>query len=315
MNHKSSPIQSFTELRQFYQVANTGSFSGAAKLLNQTSAAVSAGVKRLESTLEVRLFERSTRTVSLTEEGKLLLRHCTIILNELNAVTDQLQFAKSKISGHIVVSSPGDLARTSLCQWIQDFQKRYSEITFDIRVSDSLVDLQKSGINVALRFGVPTNSTLIARPIVQTPQQVCASPEYLKRHGTPWKPEDLSAHNCLCFRVKEQKKDQWIFYQNQKKIVVPVSGNLVTDDSSLARQWAIDGLGFVYKSSLDVEEDIAKGRLIPVLNEYQGVLVPLYAVYPGKQNIPIRTRTFIDYLISRNHQLNSNSVNSESAAW
>ena len=298
MNEEPS-IQSLTELRQFYQVASAGSFSGAAKTLNQTSAAVSAGIKRLESALGVRLFERSTRTVSLTEEGRQFFVHCQNILHELDLVTENLRLSKSELVGTLTVAAPGDLARTSLNSWIKAFQQQYPKVNFDIRVSDSLADLQKSAINLAIRFGIPANSNLIARPIAETRQVACASPAYLDKHGEPKTPEDLKQHACLCFRIKGLKNNEWIFYKGEEMAKVKVSGPLTADDSSLARQWAIEGVGIVYKSLLDVEEDIAQGRLVHVLKDYQGQVAPLYAVYPGKQNLPARTKAFIEFLLTR----------------
>ena len=295
-----TPLQSLIELRQFYQVAMASSFSGAAKILNQTSAAVSAGIKRLESHLKVRLFERSTRTVSLTEEGKQLFIHCQNIFSELDLVTENLQRSKTDLSGNLTIAAPGDLARTSLNAWIKEFIQLYPDITFDIRVSDSITDLQKSSINLAIRFGIPANSNLIARPIVELPQIACASPSYLKKHGEPVHPHELAKHNCLCYRAKDRRKDAWTFFKGEDTYNINISGTLSTDDSSLARQWAIEGLGIVYKSLLDVKEDINQGHLVPLLKDYQGQPAPLYAVYPGKENLPMRTQTFINFIISKN---------------
>lgn len=301
----NSPLQSLTELKQFYQVATTGSFSGAAKVLNQSTAAVSAGIKRLENDLEVRLFERSTRTVSLTDEGKQFFFHCKNIFTELDLAIDNLRLAKSELAGNLTIAAPGDLARTSLNTWIQEFKQHYPGITFDIRVSDALADLNRSAIHLALRFGIPADSKLIARPIAELPQLACATPSYIKQYGSPSHPEDLTEHHCLCFHIKQRKKDDWVFYKGEEKFTVKVSGPLTTDDSSLARQWAIEGLGIVYKSFLDVADDIKQGRLIHLLQDYHGELAPLYAVYPSKQNLPARTKAFIEFLVSKSEKLTS----------
>lgn len=294
--NKSEAIQSLSELRQFRQVAVSGSFSSAAKTLNQTSAAVSAGVKRLESHLGVRLLERSTRTVSLTEEGLQFFQDCQRFLSDLDQSVDKIRKAKSGLTGHLTIGAPGDLARGYLIQWIKDFQGQYPDITFDVRVSDTLADLQKSSINLAIRFGVPTDSSLIVRPMVDTQEVACASPAYLETYGEPSHPQELTQHTCLCYRVKGLKKDEWTFFRDNEINRIKVVGALVTDDSSIARQWAIEGLGVVYKSLVDVREDIRQGRLVRLFQGYRGQSAPLYVIYPSRDNLPERARAFIDFL-------------------
>lgn len=292
-------IQSLSELRQFHQVVNSGSFSEAARVLNQTPAAVSAGVKRLENHLGVRLLERSTRKLSLTEEGQQFFEDCQHLLTNLDSATDRLRGAKSELAGHLTIGAPGDLARVRLMDWIQAFRIEYPDITFDVRVSDSLIDLQESAVNLAIRFGEPASSNLIARLIGETEEVACASPTYLKEQGEPMVPQDLMHHDCIRYRAKGLKKEEWTFFQHDKKVAVNVSGSLTTDDSSLARQWAINGWGIVYKSEVDVQADIDNGLLVPLLKAFRGSSAPLYVVYPSRKHLPERTRAFIDFLLKQ----------------
>ena len=292
-------IDSLVELRQFYQVAQSGSFSAAAGVLEQTPAAVSAGVKRLESSLQVRLFERSTRSVRLTSEGGMFLTKVAQVLTELDLACESLGHSRDTLQGHISIASASDFARGTLNQWVGKFLDLHPDISVEIRVGDGLADLQRSAIDLAVRFGQPADSSLIARPLSMNRQVACASPEYLKQHGEPRHPCELVNHECLRYHAKGQLQSQWYFHQQEQTFTVDVKGKLSSDDSSLARLWAIEGKGIVYKSELDVKLDIEDGRLVPILTDYVGSASPLYLVYPSRENLPRRIHTMIGFLLQQ----------------
>ena len=294
-----TPLQSLIELRQFTQVAQSQSFSRAAKVLNQTVAAVSAGVKRLEASMGVRLFERSTRSVRLTEEGKTFYEGCKTALAKLDSAVELTYGATQAPHGHLTISAPTDLAKTLLNQWLDSFQQCYPDITLAIKLGDTLADLKKSSIDLAIRYGFPADSSLIARPLVDSPRIACASPGYLAKHGVPDHPYQLEQHSCICYHVKGQIDTEWRFFDQQEELTVNVHGRLSTDDSSLARQWAVEGKGIIYKSELDVCTNIENGQLVPVLTKYQGQASPLYIVYPSRENLPKRTQLFIQHLLEQ----------------
>ena len=294
----SNALLSLVELRQFLQVARSGNFSLAARQLEQTTAAVSAGVKRLEHSLGVRLFERSTRSVRLTEEGRAFLEGCQKALNELDVAVDRATRSLESPSGHVVISAPTDLAKTLLNDWLINFQSDFPEITLSVSLADTLVDLKKSLIDLAIRYGFPADSSMIARPLARSFRIACASPEYLDAQGEPYHPYELADHNCICFHVKGQVDNIWRFFDKKEELKVNVSGTLSTDDSSLARQWALEGRGIVYKSELDLRSDIRAGRLVPLLTAYQGQESPLYVVYPSRENLPRRTQVLIQHLLA-----------------
>ncbi len=299
----SEPLQSLIEIRQFIQVAQSQSFSKAAQALNQTTAAVSAGIKRLEASMGVRLFERSTRSVRLTAEGKIFFQGCKRALAELDTAVELSYGATEIPQGQVTLSAPTDLAKTLLNQYLNEFQHDYPDIALSVRLGDSLADLKKSAIDLAIRFGVPADSSLIARPLINRRRLACASPAYLAQHGTPEHPYELEQHSCICYYVKDQLDRQWRFFDQQETLTVNVQGRFSTDDSSLARQWAVEGKGIVYKSELDMLDDIENGRLLPVLTKYQGQESPLYIVYPSRENLPKRTQVLMEYLLKQFQQL------------
>lgn len=302
METKATPysgLQSITELRQFIEVANSNSFSKAANNLNQTVAAISASIKRLEKTLKVRLFERSTRSVRLTSEGAIFYQSCINALQILEKGTEELVSSSQGISGKLVISAPTDLMQTQLSFWIQDFQSIYENISIEVRVSDSLSSLVSEPIDLAVRYGFPSDSSCVARLLKDSNRVACASPEYLNRYGTPMHPNELLEHNCLCYKVNDTHDKAWCFFKDEQELKVTVNSMFSTDDSSLARAWAIAGKGIVYKSELDLLQDITSGRLVPLLPDYSGSKSPLYVVYPGAKNQANRTKTFINYLFER----------------
>ena len=294
-----SNLQSLTELRQFIEVANSSSFSKAAKNLNQTAATISSAIKRLEKTLKTRLFERSTRSVRLTGEGAIFYESCVKALQILEKGAEQITIDSQEISGKLVISAPTDLMQTQLSFWIQDFQTMYKDITVEIRVSDSLSNLVSDPIDIAIRYGFPDDSNYVARLLKNSNRIACASPKYIKEHGEPMHPNELLKHNCLCYKVKESVDNTWHFFRDQQEFKVTVNTKFSTDDSSLARAWAVAGNGIVYKSELDLSDDITSGRLIPILSSYIGSKSPIYVVYPGAKNQSIRVKTFISYLFEK----------------
>lgn len=306
MNKKTTPytgLQSITELRQFIEVANSSSFSKAANNLNQTAAAISASIKRLEKTLETRLFERSTRSVRLTVEGAIFYQSCIKALQILEKGTEDITSSSQEISGKLVISAPTDFMQTQLSFWIQDFQTTYKHISVEVRVSDSLSNLVSEPIDLAIRYGFPNDSSYVARLLKDSNRIVCAAPEYLDRYGTPMHPNELLEHNCLCYKVNNTHDKTWSFLKDEQELKVTVNSMFATDDSSLARAWAIAGKGIVYKSELDLLPDLESGRLIPLLPSYIGSRSPLYVVYPGAKNQANRIKTFINYLFERGEQL------------
>ncbi len=292
-------LPSLGELQQFIEVAKAQSFSSAARQLNQTAATLSAGIKRLEASLGVRLFERSTRSVRLTEAGRLYLDSCQAALNALHSGAEAIWKSASELSGKIVLAAPTDLTRTLLSPWLQEFLVRYPDVDLEVRVSDALSNFYEDPIDLAIRYGSPPDSNSIARPFFAAKRILCASKAYLQRRPAPVTPSDLKAHQCICYKIQSRADTKWHFSQDGQDASVSVRAHLVTDDSGLAREWAVAGQGFVYKSELDVAQDITEGRLVRCLENFQGSDSPLFLVYPSVVHQSTRVRSFIDFLLDK----------------
>lgn len=287
------------ELQQFVAVAKAQSFSGAGRELNQTTATVSAGVKRLESTLGVRLFERSTRLVRLTEAGRTYLSSAQDALNALALGTEAIQQSGAELAGKIVLSAPTDLTRTLLSCWLQEFMQANPRVELEVRVTDALSNFYEDPIDLAIRYGAPPDSNVIARPFFAAKRILCASKDYLHRHSIPKTPSDLPRHQCICYKLNSRVDTKWHFIREGIDTAVNVKPYLITDDSGLAREWAIAGQGFVYKSELDLVQDITDGRLVQCLEDYQGSDSPLFLVYPSVKNQTNRVRCLIEFLLHK----------------
>ena len=190
----------FEDLRIFVAAADHGSFSAAARELDLTPAVASAALKRLELTLETRLFVRSTRSLRLTSDGERYLEYARSAIATLEAGKNAMARDKTAISGTLSVSIPSDLGRHVLLPWLDDFQHQHPRVSFQVRISDRLADLYRQPVDIAIRYGTPNDSALVALPLAEHNRRVvCASPAYLARHGVPQAPADLRRHNCLSF--------------------------------------------------------------------------------------------------------------------
>lgn len=263
----------------FVRAAECGSLSAAARELDMEPAAASAALKRLETALAVRLFVRSTRSLRLTSDGEQYLLHARNVLLALDEGAASLVRSRETISGELNLSLPSDLGRNVMLPWLDEFQMLHPDIRFRIRVSDRLADLYRQTVDVAIRYGAPEDSNMVALPLLPDNRRVlCASPDYFKRHGIPKKVADLSGHNCLRFVLGETVHERWTFHKNRKIEALNVDGDRVSDDADLVRRWAIAGKGLAYKSRLDVSRDLSEGRLVAALTAYQGEAAPLNLV-------------------------------------
>lgn len=267
------------DLRVFVTACGLGSLSAAARELDLTPAVASAALKRLEHTLDARLLVRSTRSLRLTPDGTRYLEHARAMLAAHQAGLNALAHQQQRLSGTLALSLPSDLGRNLLLPWIDAFQQRHPDLALQVRISDRLADLYRQPVDVAVRYGVPRDSALVARPLAPENRRVlCASPAYLAARGRPTAPAHLAGHNCLRMILGNTVHDRWQFAARGETQTVTVDGDRVGDDGELVRRWALAGLGIAYKSQLDVAADLAAGRLLPLLEDYKGEAAPLYLV-------------------------------------
>jgi len=269
----------FDDLQLFVRTAETGSLSAAARLLDVSPAVASAALKRLEQQLQVRLLARSTRSLRLTPEGELYLVHARLALQSLEEGRQQLVGSQEGICGVLQLSAPSDLGRNTLLPWLDAFQDEHPQLQLRLLLADRVADLFREPVDIALRYGAPEDSSLVALPVAPENRRVlCASPSYLARHGSPSSVEELHQHNCLLYMLHGRAYDRWHFQDGKREVLMNVAGDRVCDDADVTRRWAVAGRGVVYKSWLDVAEDVCEGRLQVLLPNWLGEPTPLYLV-------------------------------------
>lgn len=266
----------FDDLQLFVTTADLGNLSAAARRLDISPAVASAGLKRLEQQLQVRLFSRSTRSLRLTAEGELFLGHARLALHSLDDGRQQLAGSKVGISGPLQLSAPSDFGRNTLLPWLDEFQQAHPQVQLRLLLGDRVADLFREPVDIALRYGAPEDSSLVALPVAALNRRVlCAAPQYLHKHGAPQTVDELAEHNCLLYMLGGRLHDRWRFSDGKREQGISVKGDRVSDDADVVRRWAVSGAGLVYKSWLDVAGDVRGGRLQVLLPELRGEPTPL----------------------------------------
>ena len=292
-------IDNLADLRVLVLTARGGTLSAAGRALGLTPAAASAALKRLETRLGARLFERSTRAMRLTPQGQTLLDYATRALDLLAEGESQVAAEGGALVGTVRVASPSDLTRGTLLPWFDDFLDAHPGVRLALSVGDRPLDVLRDEVDVAVRYGPLADSRLVARPLAMSRPRLWASPAYLAAHGAPRTPQDLQRHNCLTFHRSGRHQRTWRFLRQGQWTEVRVDGDRVADDASLARHWALAGRGITFKSELDVRQDEAAGTLVRLLPDWDTDPYPLHAVLPSGRFVPARVRSLVDFLAAR----------------
>lgn len=286
-------LDSVTDLRIFAQVARLGGFSAAGRALDLTPGFISKRVARLEERAGVRLLHRTTRQISLTDEGRDLLHRCEQILAEVDEAEAALGQGHAEPRGTLRVTAPASIGRVTLARAVADYLGRYPQARVFLHVSDAVVDLVEEGFDVAVRVGELRESSLIARRLAALERVVVAAPAYLEAHGTPATPADLAQHECLTM----QGQDRWEFEGPHGQETVKVSGRFVSTNGDAMRDAAVAGLGLAEKSTWNVRAELERGALVPVLPEYRlRSRAAIHALYPSRRQLSAKVRAFVDVL-------------------
>jgi len=297
-------MSSILDLEVFVRTADSGSLSAAARSLNLTPAAASIALKRLETRLGIRLLARSTRSMRLTEEGRRYLDSVRLALATLAEGEQALKQQSQGLSGLLQLAAPSDFGRNVLLAWLDDFKAEHPNIRLQLLLNDSNADLFRDTVDIALRFGVPRDSSLVALPVVPEHQRVaCASPDYLARHGTPQEPLELARHSTLRYMRQGQANNTWCFRRDGVLQEVEIRGDYLCDDGEVVRRWALAGHGIAYKARLDVARDIKAGRLIPLFGDWQGEPTPFNLMCPHRLQVSERVKVLHRFLQMRCAQL------------
>lgn len=288
------------DLELFIATAEQSGLSAAARLLDISPAVASASLKRLESDLGTALFVRTTRSMRLTVAGERLLARCRPLLDGLREAEAEVRAGENAIEGQLQISMPSDLGRHVVLPWLNAFQARHPGVTLRLQLTDRLADIYREPVDIALRFGKPPVSSMVALPLLESNRRVlCAAPAYLARHGAPASPHELDAHNCLCFMLDETVNDRWRFRKDDEEIEVTVRGDRVADDSEIVRRWALEGLGLCYRSRIDVQADLTRGALRIVCADWEGNNQPLYMVLANRRQVSPAVRVLRAFLVER----------------
>jgi molybdate transport repressor ModE-like protein len=308
-------IENTSELRLLVECARGGSLTAAARELQISPAAASAMLKKLEARLGARLVERSTRALRLTRAGEQLRDYAQRALELLDEGLARLAedgeahavlVAKGRgvaLRGRIRLSASSDLTRRVLLPLLQDFMRLHPGVELNLGVGDSVLDLVRDEVDLALRYGELADSRLVARRLFEGRRLLVGSADYLARHGRPTHPQELAGHDCIRFKIGNRLEGRWRFWRREALQAAPlevaVQGRHSCDDGGIAHQWALNGLGLSYKSELDVRDSLASGALLDVLPDWVGQPMPLHALMPSQRFLPLRVRALVEHLAQR----------------
>jgi len=287
-------MDKFKVMQTFVAIADAGSLTAAAEALNSSLPAVVRGLAQLEQSLGVRLFNRTTRRIIITDEGRRYLERCRQILNLATEAEADLRDEATEPQGALRVTAPVLFGQLHICDAITRFVQRYPKVSVDLQLLDRVVNLVEEGFDLGVRIGKLENSTLVAQPLGQLRRVVVATPAYLEQRGTPQHPRELLAHNCL--RFTGVTAPWWTFHERGKAFTVPVQGTLSINQAAPLAQACLAGLGFGCFISYQVAPHLRSGALKIVLADYEPPPRPIHLLYPQSRLLPVRTRALIDWL-------------------
>jgi DNA-binding transcriptional LysR family regulator len=284
----------------FARVVKAGSFAGAAKRLGVTSSVASKHVAKLEKALGVRLLNRSTRKLSLTEAGAAYYEHCARIVDEIESSKTAIAQLQAAPRGQLRVTAPVTFANTRLGPILREFFERYPDIQIDLNASNRVVDLAEEGFDVAVRIARTLPPNVVARELRRVRWHLCGSPEYLEREGTPTHPANLSRHNCLTFPTAAGQPTTWHFARGGERVEVPVHGSLQANMVEALHDLVLNGTGLTLLPGYIAGKDIRDGKLRPVLADWEiETGSSLYAVYLPTRYLAPKVRVFVDFLVEK----------------
>ena len=282
-------------LRSFISVVDTGSFNQAAEMLEASTAAVSRRVSGLEAALNVRLLNRTTRRIELTEAGLQFYQDVVNIFQSLDEAQERIQTSSENIKGNLRISAPLSFGITSLTPILSGFMKLHPELKIHLQLEDHRTDFVAEGIDVGIRIGGLEDSTLVALPITTVPVIFCAAPSYLAEHDEPKIPEDLVKHNCLRYSLISPKLG-WVAQENGEERSIDVNGTLTSNNGNALKDAAVAGLGILKSPAFIVNDAIKKGQLVEILADYKSAPHGLYAIKLSRKFTSAKVTAFIDYL-------------------
>ena len=287
------------DLQVVLKVAEFRSITAAATSLDMHTATASAAVKRVEQALGVELFVRTTRQLRLSTAGEKYLPQCEQALQTLELARQNIRTDQDVVEGELRLSVSSDLGRNRIMPWLDEFMDQHPALKLRVSIGDSNVDFYRDAVDMALRYGSPNDASLYGFRICKVQGLLCASADYLERHGTPTHPHDLASHNGLFYQLHDIPHDVWTFTRGQKQYKVKMQGNRIANDGDLVRRWCVAGKGIAVKSCLDMSDDLLAGRVVNVMPDYRPRSTELWLICPSRQSITPAMRLLRDWLQGR----------------
>lgn len=288
-------MDKFRQMETFVEVVARGSLSAAARAEGIAPAMIGRRLDALESRLGVKLLQRTTRRLVLTDEGAAFLEDCQRILAELEEAEAAASERSARATGHLLVSAPAGFGRQHVAPLLPSFLAEHRELTVNLNLTDRLVDVVGEGVDVAIRIASLNDSSLVGAKLADNHRVVVGTPGYLKRHGTPRSLADLARHNCLAISSEGSQRG-WTFLDKGKPVTLKVTGNMECNDGAVLHAWSLAGKGLAWRSMWEVGAQIASGELCTVLDEYAAPGNDIYAVFAQRRHLPLRIRSFVDFL-------------------
>lgn len=292
-----------TSLASFMRSAELGSFAAAGRVLGISAAAVGQNVKRLEDDYGIKLFNRTTRKMSLTPEGSLLFQRARDPLRELDEIDHLFNESRGLVSGPLRITAPKRMAYNTVIPLIAEFMKAHPDVEIDIDASDNVRDFVTDPVDVAFRVGAPADSTMIARSISQLPVYTFAAPSYIEKHGEPKHPQDLANHDCIQYRFPGSgQKWLWAFDIGGEVKRIETTGSLSFNDPETIMAAGREGLGVFQMDGYYAGPDYKAGLIKLLMPEMVVDMQSLHLCYPSRDNMPLRVRAFIEFVMGRLHK-------------
>lgn len=278
------------------KVAELRSITAAATDLDMRTATASAAIKRVEKHLGVELFIRTTRQLRLSGAGEKYIPQCAQALLMLDQAKKNMKDELDIVDGELRISLSSDLGRNLVAPWLDEFMQLYPKVSLNLNISDSNIDLYRNSVDIALRYDSPNDANLYGFKICNVQGLLCATPEYLEKHGTPKHPQDLASHNGLFYQLYDIVHDTWTFSKDGKEYKIKMSGDRASNDGDLVRRWCVAGKGLAVKSCLDMSADLISGKVVNVMPEYIANSTELWLICPSRQSITPAVRLLRDTL-------------------
>jgi DNA-binding transcriptional LysR family regulator len=306
-------MDKFKQLESFVSIATRGSLTAAAQAEGVAPAIMGRRLDALEERLGVKLLQRTTRRITLTHEGSAFLEDCQRVLADVANAEASVSAGGVKASGHLRITAPAGFGRRHVAPLVPRFRSHHGDVTISLNLSDRVIDIGAEGFDCAVRVGDLPDSSLVSVRLADNRRLCVAAPRYLQQHGTPAHPSELSRFDCLVLSSDASQTRGWAFQVPAEPgrggaggALAPTAGTTVLhvrpggpldcSDGQVLHAWCLAGLGIAWRSSWEVESEVAAGTLVPVLEQFAGPPNGIFAVFPQRKHLPLRVRLWIDFL-------------------